>query len=468
VREWYKDDAGEPIILTPSQNEIFDSIVERKYKRVHCITPTQFGKSLTVALAVLTRASTFPEKWAVIAPSTKKAKIIMGYIIDHIFDNEYTAAKFEMNEKESRDRIRRERSKERINFNISKGRLGEVFILSTEGRRTKDVMDALMGFGSPNIILDESSLVDDPQYSAVKRMLGGSKDNFMFEIGNPFRRNHFHRATFDDKYHKIFVDWHKAVAEGRFDMSFIEEMKQESNFGVLYDCKFPDENAMDASGYSNLLLEADIKRANFIAEDIQLFGEIRMGVDVAAGGDNFSVIVLKGDNGAKMVFREKTNDTMALVGEILKWKNKFSVKGKNIFIDTVGVGKGVCDRMAEYDGDINKVNVGEKAIVNDKFVNLRAESYWNMAEWIKAGGKLLKSNSWYELLNMKYKIQSDRRVKMISKDELLRDGIVSPDVADALMLTFAKPKTIKYKSYTPPAYVGVSEYEGGDNNIYEL
>ena len=77
------------------------------------MTHTRYGKSLVVALAVLTRVATFPEKWAIVAPSEKKAKIIMGYIIDHIFDNEYTRRQFLIGENESEERIRRERQKHR-------------------------------------------------------------------------------------------------------------------------------------------------------------------------------------------------------------------------------------------------------------------------------------------------------------------------------------------------------------------
>ena len=107
----YKDEAGNPLILTKGQAEIFELVLTKNKPRVHCLTYTQYGKSLIVGLGILTAVSTFPEKWAIVAPSNKKAKIIMGYVIDHIFDNEYTASKFEIAKGETRERIRRERSK---------------------------------------------------------------------------------------------------------------------------------------------------------------------------------------------------------------------------------------------------------------------------------------------------------------------------------------------------------------------
>jgi hypothetical protein len=47
-----------------------------------------------------------------------------------------------------------------------------------------------MGFGAPNLALDESALMDDDIYATAIRMVGGTKGHFVVEIGNPFRRNH--------------------------------------------------------------------------------------------------------------------------------------------------------------------------------------------------------------------------------------------------------------------------------------
>ena len=56
-------------------------------------------------------------------------------------------------------------------------------------------IDGVLVHNSPNIVLDESSLIDDDIYAKIKRMLGGHEDNFIFEIGNPFHRNHFFKTA---------------------------------------------------------------------------------------------------------------------------------------------------------------------------------------------------------------------------------------------------------------------------------
>ena len=84
VRQMYKNEDGSPVELTPLQCCIFAIIAMKLHPRVHCMIFTRYGKSFVVALAVLTRVSTFPEKWAIVSGSKEKAKIIMGYINAHI------------------------------------------------------------------------------------------------------------------------------------------------------------------------------------------------------------------------------------------------------------------------------------------------------------------------------------------------------------------------------------------------
>lgn len=468
VAKLFKDESGQPIQLAPGQEEIFNTIFARLYPRNHWITYTQYGKSLTTALALLLRVSTFPEKWAIVAPSDKKAKIIMAYVIQHIFDNEYCSSRFEVSQGENKRQILRERSKNRINFRISEDRLGELFIVSAQQKTAqKDPLDALMGFGSPNVIIDESSLIDDNKYSAIKRMLGGTTDNFLFEIGNAIRRNHFYRTSRDETYRRTVIDYKRGIEEGRITKEFIEEMRNEKNFGILYECVFPEADMIDDQGYSPLLTEKDLDRA--YVNDLQFYGQLRMGVDVAGGGKNYSVIVIRGENGARIAFRARTADVMSLVGEVLRIKEQYKILPEHIFVDVVGVGKGVVDRLKEHFDGIVGVNVGQPAEYNEDFTNIRSQYSWRLAQWLNGGAKLVRhKEAWEECLGIKYKIQSDRKVKLMSKDDMLKLGIESPDVFDALMLTFSKivPEH-KQKEYKQREWVPTSRFEGSGRVLKE-
>jgi len=440
----YKNYYLKPFELSDGQAEIFNCIVNRKYPRTHCITYTQFGKSDTVSMAVLTRITTFPEKWAIVAPSNKKAKIIMGYIIGHIFDNNLTSAMFDVEKGESIDRIRRERSKERLTFRFPDGSISEVFTISSEGKRTKDLLDALMGFGAPNVIIDESSLIDDIQYVGILRMLGGHKDNFLFEIGNAMRRNHFFKTSLDPHYHRINIDCERGVNEGRITREFVEEMRGKPMFSQLYQNVFPPQDAVDTGGYAPLYADTDI--ANKLTPAISIFGELRMGCDVAGEGSNQSVIVLRGKNAARILYKENTPDTMAFVSTIVKYVKEN--KPYKVYVDKVGIGKPVFDRLLElpemYDSKTGRclvigVQGGTVADDPNNFINKRAEMFWRERDWMQTAE--LEGDSWDDLLNVRYKVQSDRKIKIKSKDEMMSDGIESPDVADSLSLTFYDAET---------------------------
>ncbi|MBU1165234.1 terminase family protein [Patescibacteria group bacterium] len=423
----FLDERGVPIILTNGQRDIFQTILNRNPKRNIVVCATQYGKSLTVALGIIIRAIVKPEKWAIVAPSERKAQIVMNYVIQHIFDNPLFLSQLDVDI--PLDRLRRERSKQRLTFR----RGGEVFVLSADARNKKKTGEALMGFGAANVVLDESALIDDELYATVKRMLGGHKDNFLLEIGNPWKRNHFLKAWHSDNYHRILIDYHQAIQEGRFSREFIEEMEKEAFFKVLYECKFPEAGEIDESGWTPLLIDKQIEEV--INKIVESQGRKRLGVDVARGG-NYNVLVLRYDNYAKVLEKNRDPDLMSTVGKVKRFIEDEGIEARDVFIDDVGVGGGVVDRLKEQNIRVNAVKEGGKARDDKKFVNVKAEAYWELRKWVLDNGSLERNEDFYQLTEIKYKEDSSSRLKIESKEEMLKRGIESPDVADALMLTF--------------------------------
>lgn len=366
------------------------------------------------------------ENWKIVAPSEKKAKIIMNYIIEHIYDNVIFESQLDH---DTAERLKKETSKKRITFKNG----GEVEIITLDSRNGKKNIEAAMGFGAPNVVLDESSLVDDPLYATVKRMLGGHKDNFLFEIGNPFYRNHFYRTwEFDNNYHKVFIDYHQALEEGRFTLDFIEEMRREAFFDVFYECKFPDENALDIDGFRQLLLTNEIK---VLPKDAKVATPTHMGIDVGAGGDNTS-IVIRGEKRAQLALKTQTRDTMATVGLIREVIDKFKmIKHPNITIDDIGIGRGVSDRLQELGYALTPVAAGAKAKDPKRFFNRKAEMAKYMADWVKSGGEVPMEVK-EQLTWLKFDASSDKQMRMEKKERMIERTNKSPDEADALMLTF--------------------------------
>lgn len=448
VQALYKDDEGKPFKLCPSQQIIFDCIFRRKApdgkRRIWISTSTQFGKSETVSMAVLTRAATFPEKWAIVAPTRDKARIIMSYCIKHLFENEFTISRFKIDEGENIERIRRERSARRITFNVGNNQVGQIFILSAESKlkNEEEVGNSLMGFGAPNLVLDEAALVSDNSEAKAMRMVGGfSKGNkdFVVKIGNPFKRNHFLKAFHDPNYYKVMVDCYQAIKEGRLTKEFIDEMREKPYFKVLYECKFPEEGEVDDRGWTPLLMGEDIERAMVRDnENVQHVGEKRIGADIARGGENYTAWVLRSMNYAQILAKSRQNNTTDIGARTLFLLQENKVKPEDTFIDEIGVGAGVVDSLRFQQKNVKGVNVGKQALEEMRFANLRAEAYWRLREWLKKGGRLSNDEDWMQLADIPYKPDARGRVRVMSKEEMLMNGITSPDIADALMLTFAR------------------------------
>ena len=133
---------------------------------------------------------------------------------------------------------------------------------------------------------------------------------------------------------------------------------------------------------------------------------------------------------------------MTLCGLILReWDNtEIDERPHEICIDVIGIGAGVVDRLSELGLPVRGVNVGETASIADGFMRLRDELHWKMREWFERRSCKIPNdrNLISELTVMKYKTFSDSKVKVEGKNDMKkRLAGKSPDLADALMLTFA-------------------------------
>lgn len=453
VATMYKNRQGEPIVLTPTQDEIFCAVAMKQYPRVHCMCHTRFGKSETASTAVLTRLTTYPEKWAIVAGEKEKAKIIMDYVISHIFDNEYTKDRFVPDKGESWEEIKRHRNKNHLTFATDKMVNGQTLLSELTIGSAKDAL----GFGAENIIEDESALIPDDEHSLVMRMLGDNPhNNFLMKIGNPFTRGHFLKSYHDPAYKNIIADYKKGLLEGRLTESFVEEQRPYVWFPQLYECRFPSGKEMDDTGYMQILLDTDIANAQ-ARKFNEPTGVPRLGVDVAKGGRNYNCWVLRFDNFAKILLKNREENSVTIAEQTLKFMHDIGVPPENVFIDDTGVGHGVTSVLKKRGYDVNAINFGEAATkptnergeeIPSTFLNIRAECFAGpdgVQAWVKGVGSLESSREWDELLRIKYRKQPNSgKTQIKPKDQMIKEGVQSPDVADALALTFAKVNRTTY------------------------
>lgn len=190
------------------------------------------------------------------------------------------------------------------------------------------------------------------------------------------------------------------------------------------------DESMDEKGYVRLINDREFQSVQVHSGEHS--GYRIMGVDPAAGGDN-SAIVLKSGNLQEVLFNQKMPNTMDLVGVIMELYNK--CRCDMIVVDKTGIGQGIWDRLRDLGYNVRGVSFGEKS-EDDQFANLKAEWHWRERKWLLSGGRLLNDIGWNEFEIVKYK-NKDGKIIIQPKEELFREGIMSPNVVDAAVLTMA-------------------------------
>lgn len=480
VKKLFKNDYGEPFEMTPGQISLFRAIYEKPDARVQFDCYTQYGKSDIVSMAVLLRASTFQEKWIILGATKDKANIIMGKLIKHIFENDYTLGKFQVDEGESLDFIRRNRSKDNITFKVDENGIGQVITLSADARRkSNDAGDILIGHGGQNLIEDDAALIPDKIHGKALRMLGGHKDNFLLKITNSFGRNHAYRSRNDPKFVKFIIDYKQGIEEGRITPEFIEEMRNSLDvvmFGILYECVYPPSDMIEDGGWMSLLTPEQVEEAE--KRSLQSIGAKKLGVDVAEG-TNLNAFVIRTENVSNVQETTIEKDLMKTAERVIGMADEERILDTNIWIDAVAIGSGVYARVKQMGLNINAFKGGESPTERTaaekltdpiEFYNLRAECFWKGRMWVLQGGALTPHKDWMQLSRIKYRVTSDKKIQIMSKEEMRARGDLeasqSTDIPDAWSMTFVT-RVVKFSTNAAASIPNKPYYpdiDGGANN----
>jgi len=168
----------------------------------------------------------------------------------------------------------------------------------------------------------------------------------------------------------------------------------------------------------------------------------QIGADIARFGSNKTIFYAR--RGGKIVDSKEYNnsDTMTTAQRL----NDFAGfnPGSTVCIDVVGIGSGVYDRVKQLNSmtPIMGINVGIPSNDPERFFNLRAEYYVNLRERFINGDISIPNDEELvsQLAGLKFEYTPKGQYKIESKEEMSKRGLVSPDKADALALTFGLVK----------------------------
>lgn len=112
-----------------------------------------------------------------------------------------------------------------------------------------------------------------------------------------------------------------------------------------------------------------------------------------------------------------------------------------LFVDKIGIGSGIVDRLKELHVPVIGVNSAERAADPELYGNKRAEMWHRMKAWIEDRPNRLPNDQALiaDLSAPGYKYKSNGSRLVESKDDMKKRQVRSPDGADALAMTFAEP-----------------------------
>lgn len=180
----------------------------------------------------------------------------------------------------------------------------------------------------------------------------------------------------------------------------------------------------------NLVLMARARR-------VEGYGKIYAGIDPARKGKDRTALVIR--QGPKVLFQQtwKISDAMALIGAMRPVLDRY--KPARIFVDEGGLGGPIHDRLKELRYPVTEIQFGATALDKTRFVNLKAEMWDKMREWL-ADGQILDSDEMEaDLCGPGYDHDSNGRLQLEKKESLEKRGIRSPDLGDALALSIIGP-----------------------------
>ena len=302
-----------------------------------------------------------------------------------------------------------------------------------------DNPDAMRGLRLDGIVMDEVAQLKNELWTDIVQPALSDRLGWSIFIGTPSGIN-----LFSELYYKAIdeSDWTAArytvydtdslhpneVTRLKRDMS-------ETSFAREYLCDF------SAQGDDQLIALADTEDAAkrvYQQDHVKLFPVI-LGIDPARFGDDRSVVFRRQGKQAfkPVVYRGIDNMELASrVANLIEQHNPDAV-----FCDA-GAGSGVIDRLRQLSYDVIEVPFGGKALKQQQYINRRTEMWWLMKEWIEEGGAIPNDIALkQELATPIYWYDNVGRRVLESKDQIKKrlQGAGSPDLADALALTFALP-----------------------------
>lgn len=327
----------------------------------------------------------------------------------------------------------------------------ECFAVARTAR--KEQPEAFQGFHSENLlfIVDEASGVDDAIFEVGEGAMS-TVDAKTVLAGNPTRASGY----FFEAFHRARAAWatlrvacaDSSLVAPKYAAGMAERYGIDSNvYRVRVLGEFPtaEDDAVIPLDWCESAVHRDVAPLEN--------SRVVWGLDVARfGSDRTALAKRRGNVLLEPVKSWHGKDLMQVSGLVVDAYEAVDDTEcpDEILVDSIGIGAGVVDRLRELGLPARGVNVAEAAATDARHNRRRDELWWRVREWFEARDCVIPDDPALiaELSLPKYRFTSAGKLQVESKDDMKGRGVQSPDLADALCLTFAGGAGV---SRTPPS-----------------
>ncbi len=317
-----------------------------------------------------------------------------------------------------------------------------------------DNPDSMRGVRLDGVVIDEVAQIKTEVWQDIIQPALSDRLGWALFIGTPSGIN-----LFSELYFRAgsggYDDWH-AARYTVYDTHSLDEVEVERLRRDMADTSFAREYLCDftAAGDDQLMSLSDVEAGatrRIPDADIHYAPKI-MGVDPARFGDDRSVIFMRQGLATHTPIVLRGIDNMALAQRVAS--EMMDKQPDAVFIDA-GAGSGVIDRLRQLGHEVTEVAFAGKP-TDGRYLNKRAEMWCELKDWLTGGGCIpndigLKQ----DLASPTYFYNSAGKIQLESKDDIKKRGLPSPDMGDALALTFAYPvipkSSLQHSSNRPQA-----------------
>jgi hypothetical protein len=236
----------------------------------------------------------------------------------------------------------------------------------------------------------------------------------------------------------------------------VTELKSEMLFKQEYPATAAE--AFQVTGVESLISTEYVLKAR--KADVMPYGPLVVGVDPAGEGKDRTAIAFRRSRKVTKIdayMHKKPMEIVGICARILK-----NHQPAAMFIDLGERGHGIVDRLRELGWtNVIGVNFGSRALNQKLYMRRRDEMWCLLRDWLEEGGVQIPDDDALhaDLVSPSGGPDSNNRMVLETKDDMKKRGIRSPDLADALALTFAEPigTPMKPLAQAEPDYFGIGE-----------